>query len=561
MRTGITAIHLENFKGISERVTIPLKPITLLFGANSAGKSTIMQALHYAREIIERNNPNADKTEQGGDAIDFGGFCNLVNMKETDKSVTIGFNIVPDDDGVANYGSMFKGLSAKNYQKFAKIDLSDKIEDIGIRLKIEWDQGQQLAWTSEVAYSFNSVDFCRIVVDRIGHAPYITGIDYNHPLLELPEGEKQYGYDENENEVEYDRFHEAMGELYTDDVELVDKTIDGALILEGYEDAGVVLNVEKPILFDLDSLEDEIKPYAKTFISYLNQLLIGSLKVLKQQLNEFRYLGPIREVPERHHVPSSHFDESRWADGLAAWDLLYKNGTYGQEKKKSLLQLTNYYLSENKVYVNYKLQLTDYREVPIDNILMKNFRRIAADFDGSDEDDFISTLRSLERLPIKKRLELKDTKKDIIIGANDIGIGISQMIPVIVGAVDGSKKIFAVEQPELHIHPRVQCELADVFIEEMNKGKERTFLLETHSEHFILRLLRRIRETTERSEEPETLRPEENTLDISPDDIAVLYVNSQDGETRIVNLGVDEDGEFIRDWPHGFFEERIKEVF
>ena len=47
-------VEIENFKGIGARQTIELRPITLLFGANSAGKSTVLQALHYLREILER---------------------------------------------------------------------------------------------------------------------------------------------------------------------------------------------------------------------------------------------------------------------------------------------------------------------------------------------------------------------------------------------------------------------------------------------------------------------------------------------------------------------------
>ena len=46
----IKALTLENFKGIAEPVRIEFKPITLLFGPNSAGKSTVLQALVYARE-------------------------------------------------------------------------------------------------------------------------------------------------------------------------------------------------------------------------------------------------------------------------------------------------------------------------------------------------------------------------------------------------------------------------------------------------------------------------------------------------------------------------------
>jgi hypothetical protein len=46
----------------------------LLFGANSAGKSSMLHALQHVREILERNNANADRTLQGGDAVDLGGF-------------------------------------------------------------------------------------------------------------------------------------------------------------------------------------------------------------------------------------------------------------------------------------------------------------------------------------------------------------------------------------------------------------------------------------------------------------------------------------------------------
>jgi len=62
----LTSLTLENFKAVGDPVKIDFKPITLLFGPNSAGKSTIIQALHYAHEIFERNNTNPDKTLMGG---------------------------------------------------------------------------------------------------------------------------------------------------------------------------------------------------------------------------------------------------------------------------------------------------------------------------------------------------------------------------------------------------------------------------------------------------------------------------------------------------------------
>ncbi|GGE29031.1 AAA ATPase domain-containing protein [Gemmobacter megaterium] len=84
----LTRIEIENFKGIGSRQRIDLRPITLLFGPNSAGKSTILQALHYLREILERGNVDPDRTIAGG-LIDLGGFATLVHNHEFDRTVTL----------------------------------------------------------------------------------------------------------------------------------------------------------------------------------------------------------------------------------------------------------------------------------------------------------------------------------------------------------------------------------------------------------------------------------------------------------------------------------------
>ena len=93
----ITAITLENFKGIREPVRVELKPITLLFGPNSAGKSTILQALHYAREILEHQNLNPDRTSLGGSSIDLGGFESLVHQHDLGRAIKIKLEFFLDD--------------------------------------------------------------------------------------------------------------------------------------------------------------------------------------------------------------------------------------------------------------------------------------------------------------------------------------------------------------------------------------------------------------------------------------------------------------------------------
>ncbi len=78
----ITAIEIENFKGIRDRVRVELKPLTLLFGPNSAGKSSIIHALLLGYEIFERHNLDPDRTVLGGDAVDLGGFVHGHNTSQ-----------------------------------------------------------------------------------------------------------------------------------------------------------------------------------------------------------------------------------------------------------------------------------------------------------------------------------------------------------------------------------------------------------------------------------------------------------------------------------------------
>src|SRR3989339_609931 len=107
----ITAITIANFKGIKEPVRVELKPITLLFGPNSSGKSTIVQALHYAREIFERQNLNPDQTMLGGVAIDLGGFESLVHRHDKTLPIPIRFDLDLSREGLPNY---LEGLWEEN---------------------------------------------------------------------------------------------------------------------------------------------------------------------------------------------------------------------------------------------------------------------------------------------------------------------------------------------------------------------------------------------------------------------------------------------------------------
>src|SRR5436305_381463 len=106
----LSRIEIENFKGIGGRQAIDLKPITLLFGPNSVGKSTILQALHYLREILERGNIDPDVTIAGG-LIDLGGFATLVHNHELNRAVRIKVAMDLSDEQGAEVFALNSGLS------------------------------------------------------------------------------------------------------------------------------------------------------------------------------------------------------------------------------------------------------------------------------------------------------------------------------------------------------------------------------------------------------------------------------------------------------------------
>ena len=95
--------------------------------------------------------------------------------------------------------------------------------------------------------------------------------------------------------------------------------------------------------------------------------------------------------------------------------------------------------------------------------------------------------------------------------------------------------------------------MADLFIESALGHRSHTVILETHSEHLILRLLRRIRETS-------AGKPHRD-LPVTPNDVAVYYISQQDGETKLTRIDIDMHGEFVQPWPDDFFELDFYERF
>lgn len=134
----------------------------------------------------------------------------------------------------------------------------------------------------------------------------------------------------------------------------------------------------------------------------------------------------------------------------------------------------------------------------------------------------------------------------------DVGSGIGYMLPVLCVAYN-KHLIGLIQQPELHLHPALQAGMTDVFIDATRNGKQ--LLIETHSEHVILRALKRIRQSY-------SLNPPNPDMGLLNSETSIVYFDPRpDGTTTVRHIRIGPDGEFLDRWPRGFFPERDQELF
>ena len=260
------------------------------------------------------------------------------------------------------------------------------------------------------------------------------------------------------------------------------------------------------------------------------------------------YVGPLRDIPARGFRPRTSPDESRWAQGLAAWDLLYTDA------KGDLTATVNDWLrGGDKLRTGYQIEKMAFREIPVPGRMSNLFDR------GLSDDDLGELQELYENLDTRVEVALRDFEQGILVAPSDVGVGISQMVPIVVGCLADGIGLLIVEQPELHVHPAVQVGLGELLIHAVDANNDgvlgsKSLLVETHSEHIMLRLLRRVRETIEGDLPP-------GAPSLTPDPLSIVYVEPTGTGVNFRPLRIDAEGEFIDRWPSGFFDERAEELF
>lgn len=234
-----------------------------------------------------------------------------------------------------------------------------------------------------------------------------------------------------------------------------------------------------------------------------------------------------------HELMESHI-KKEWKQKC---DIKFQNSfRFGQKPEElSLLESINKALSENLFLDNaYQIHVESKMLVSTDEW---NQQEIGDD----DEPEFLAKMYLMDSHGRKLKFD-------------EVGSGIGYVLPVLMESLNHSNmgKVVFLQQPELHLHPALQASLTDVLVE---ASANKRIVAETHSEHMILRALKRVRQTTNG-----TLTDPE--LELKPQDIAVNYFEPvPDGSTHVHILRVSDDGDFLDRWPNGFFAERDQELF
>jgi predicted ATPase len=657
----ITKISIENFKSIGDKQAFELSDITLLYGPNSAGKSSVIQALRYAYEVLANKDPDPMFSNLDGESVYLGGFKNLVNQRDLSKKIIIGISIEPSSSAFAGDYSDFCRM-AKHWMPFMKntnvffermidsvlhsvsgayirefflpgmfqcgfLPVMQLPKSLGLRFGVQWNKESNKAELDFMIASINNIfvwgQFGDEAIFKQESLNLIPNFDYDLSGESGLYGPWFCGQLEKALSIDPNLFAEidisTEPKLLVDDVDdsaenfneetcvvnmllssgrferINNKTVPSKLAWEKLSNAKALRqkaesesfkhfkNLQEatmPLIKHIDGagwympwcgnpLQSSLQPdyfleserqtlefreewfpgfkeivgdqndlaiwkeRAQCFdhvVSYLATLAVVVRSNVADCLKSLLHIGPLRE--HRANVRASESSSEGWYTGRAAWRTL-------EDKNVDIEAISRWLMSQELFDTGYSILRT--KQKTIDNL---------EEFLAGLQVDPNSLNSLLERAATSTRIFVID-RYGLKLNSDEVGTGISQLIPILVAALYRGSICF-IEQPELHLHPRCQLVIGDLLIHGRNSNRQ--LIVETHSEHLALRLLRRIRETSDNCNLDEKLK-------LKPDQLSVLYVQPTDSGSKIMRLRVDESGEFIDRWPKGFFDERAEELF
>ncbi len=649
----LTDFSIANFKAFGPKPPqrVALRPLTLVFGANSAGKSSLIHSLLLARTAHDTGVLDVRPGSSiAGDSVDLGGFSQYVHRRhESNKPVTMSFTF----DAKRSTGGADEVEATP-----LRSQLLAKSSTFGVTLLVDSAKSPEPRIES-LSLDIDGAQLLRMVaVAEPGQKRMRLNLwETEHPVSQLffeaclamtprdlPTDEDRKAYreavyailEEITLSAEKSLFpHEFVGRPATTfDLALGQRTGTAArLQVDEADSPGSAIRKNVELYFER-SLGPLLRDIHDLFTASLGRLV---------------YLGPLRKLPKRH-LDAEELHDLDVASGASAWlkvmndadvrakvnawlgnveklrtayelqvQAVFTEGDLRRRGERSIknaqesivlqivedstvqeavdairdLRPDDYasYVEANPdlhrfvtecwhdAQVNYLKENEGHEEAEAyteeqaasdvldaldlyEQKILEHCRESSDDLvalvdrHGSSEHHLNSLISSVTKGSERRELSIVEKRHGTALSHRDIGVGISQILPVLVHAYAERNSLIAIEQPEIHVHPALQSEIADVFIESALGERRNTFLLETHSEHLILRIMKRIRETT-RKQLPADATP------IRPEDVQVIFVDSDatTKQTYARELRIDPQGRFVDNWPNGFFEERLRELF
>ncbi len=461
----LTSMRLKNFKCWQDTGDVELAPLTLLFGANSSGKSSLIQAL-----LLLKQSANSRDRKQ------------ILNFGSKDDPVRLGSfeNVIID-------GDITKSLEFALEWKprfISEIDLENKSVQIDkLRFENEISQENYPAFDgnrfqrlrlNEFRYIFNGVNSNPISVGMRSH-----GIKY--PIVMIDEGFGLRAVKAKDDDSEPNLALESPNYYFSFPEKLRTQ----------YQNTDWLFELE----YDLNTL-----------------------------INSIYYLGPLRSEPERFYS---------WSSGQGSVnDLDYK----GENAIKVLL-------ADRAILREIKhSRLSSGREIT--QRPSKSTEEIVAGW--LKQLGLIESFKIIHQSEDIYKAEVQVAGSDYIASLVDVGFGISQILPVLVLCASApSGTTILLEQPEMHLHPKAQSLLADVFIDAINKYGVQ-IIVESHSEHLLTRLQRRMAENGI------------SDAGISSEHVRTYFCERRNDRSVLTPLELNEYG-YITNWPKDFFGDELDE--
>jgi predicted ATPase len=433
----IKQLRIRNFKSLVDTGTLDIRPITILVGPNSSGKSSLIQFLLLLMQTARSRDIENPLLLNDDNCLRLESYKNIIFRNETSKPLE--FEIAFDAGSSERFSSIqsftyrVQFMSKRSRIMVSEFDIIDNAQSKRI-LGIRHDSDKNRYFVSE---SFD-------------------------PDLRA----------ESESPIEFDKFV--------------------PMLFAGYPFRTKYIRERSRARRDRSKNErnSENMDYFESMEFVRRMIGILSRKI--------HYIGPLREFPRRYYpisrvtVEDVGFKGERTVEALASWP-------------KSRLR-----------------KVED---------IVKRF--------GLGKTIVIKPLSGNKTLV---EVRVQDPNLDISFNIHDVGFGISQVLPIIVEGFHAEPgSLILIEQPEIHLHPRLQALMGDLLLE--ISSERRKVIVETHSEHLIMRIQRRIAEGI-----------------LSHEDVAIYFFSSGQNGTEIKRISFDKSGR-LRDWPKGFFEEDVEESF